>query len=783
MTQRRFTTLCAFFLLGAFSTAVQVLLIREFLVIFFGNELCLGTIFAAWFLAVFLGSCGGARLAARKAAQPLPAFLLSLGLLACMPAFQLVLIRSFRLWLHLTPGELVPFFPMLASTVLLVFPFSALVGFIFPFASVIGSPTPAAPTQAAPRVYVAEACGSALSGVFLAFYLLPRVSPFQLIASGAMLLLITALLLAHFHQGPRRSLRPILLPAVLLLLWCALTALGFWTFLENETTARRWATINPQMRLLESANSPYQNLAVATLHCQYSIYGNGQPLASFPDSFQASQQAHFLLTEHPHPAKVLLIGGGLSGIITEILKHAVAGLDYVELDPLLLPFSAPYLSPPERAALHDPRVRLVAADGRTYVRNCRDRYDLVISLLPDPSTAMLNRFYTVEFFQETARILAPRGLFVTSLTGAPDYVGRDIGRYAGSVYHSLRQVFPHVLIVPGERTYFFAGPSPGVATSDPDILKRRFIERGIVSPSFSLHHFAVLLHPERRDFIAASLNVLPHPPLNTDSRPISYLYNFILWDLFSGGQARHLLCIIETVPWSGYPALFGCVLLLAFLYLVFRKVSRPQEVKLTALLSISVVGYSAMGLELIFLFAYQNTYGCLYQKIGVLIALFMAGLALGAALMNRAQTLVRSRWVLALLSLHAAIAAFSALLLPAVSFLCASPALPPLTGEILYLSLVVAAGVFTGAAFPVVNSTLIALGLPLSKAAGLSNAYDHLGACFGAALTGTILVPLLGTACSAVLIAIINLVPLLLLVSSLLTRSTTWSAPANENTP
>jgi len=46
----------AFFLLGAYSIATQVLLIREFLVIFFGNELCMGIIFAAWLLSIFLGA-------------------------------------------------------------------------------------------------------------------------------------------------------------------------------------------------------------------------------------------------------------------------------------------------------------------------------------------------------------------------------------------------------------------------------------------------------------------------------------------------------------------------------------------------------------------------------------------------------------------------------------------------------------------------------------------------------------------------------------------------------
>jgi spermidine synthase len=776
MTQRQCGAIFAFFLLGAYSTAVQVLLIREFLVIFFGNELCLGIIFSAWFAAIFLGSRLGARVVAR-AADPLLPFVLLLGILAYVPALQIILIRTLRLVLHLTPGELVSFVTMLASALLLVFPFSALVGFIFPFASALSLSASATPIHAAPKVYIFEASGSALSGAALAFFLLPRFSAFQLIALFSLLISLNCFFLGCPQPGTRTRRALVLFPTLLLALWGATTTLDLWTSLEQHTTTARWHTINPRMTFLDSTNSRYQNLAAASLQGQYSIYGNGQILVCFPDPFQVAQQAHFLLTQHPHPTRVLLIGGGLSGIITEILTHPVAALDYVELDPLLLSFAMTYLSPPDRAALHDPRVRLIPADGRAYVRTCREHYDLVIALLPDPATAMLNRFYTVDFFAAVARTLASHGLFITSLTAAADYVGQDTGRYTGSVYHSLLQVFPHVLIAPGERTYFFASRTPGVASTDPEILARRFLDRGIVASSFSPSHYSVLLLPERRTFLTNALKRGPLPRLNTDSRPIAYFYNFILWDLFSGGQARQFFRRIEHLPWPGYLLLFGCVVLLRIFYCVFGRVSRRHQMRSNALLAIVVAGYSAMGLEIIFLFTYQNTFGCLYQKVGLLIALFMTGLALGAALLDRALFRFRSNWTLVLLSLQVLIAAFSALLPSALGFVCSTRALGPLSSETFFFSFVFLAGLLTGAAFPLVHCALMATGLPLGRAAGLANAYDHLGACLGAAVTGTVLVPLLGTVNSAFLIAGINLVPILLLGFFLLGPDTAIPCP------
>lgn len=778
MIQRHCSLLFAFFLLGAYSTAVQVLLIREFLVILFGNELCLGVIFAAWLLAIYLGSRLGALLVSRFV-NPQGPFILLLGLLACVPTLQIILIRHLRLFLQLGPGELVPFFSMFGSVCVLIFPFTFLIGFIFPFASLVSLSFSAGPLKAAPRVYVCESWGSTVSGISLAFWLLPRFSPLQIIAFLSMLVLLVALSLAYVHQSPPWRSRLMLFPAVLTLLWAAMTGLGLWSFLETNTTAQRWRSLNPQMSLLASTNTHYQNLVAATLQGQYSIYGNGQHLASFPDSFQAAQQAHFLLTQHPHPKNVLLVGGGLTGILTHILTHPVSALHYVELDPLLLSFASPYLSPPDSRALRDPRVRLISTDGRHYVRHCRETYDLVIVLVPDPSTAMLNRFYTVEFFREAARILAPRGLFITSLTASADYVGHDIGRYTASVYHSLLRVFPQVLIAPGARTYFFAAPLAGVATVDPNVLSHRFLERGIVTPHFSSRHFPILLHPERRDFLTQALHASPLPPLNTDSRPIAYFYNFILWDFFSGGQAGQFFRPLEPLTAGTFVLVLAGIVIFRLLYCVVRTRTLAQETRFNALLAIGAVGYSAMGLQIILLFSYQNIYGCLYQKVGLLIALCMAGLALGAWLTNLAIARLHPDWTRTLISLHFAIATLAALLLPLVSLLCASPALGPFAGETIFLFLVVLAGMLTGAAFPVVNCTLMATDLTVGKAAALSNAYDHLGACLGAALTGTILVPLLGTAPAALLIAGINLSPLLLLAFSLLARKRASTCSSN----
>ena len=78
--------------------------------------------------------------------------------------------------------------------------------------------------------------------------------------------------------------------------------------------------------------------------------------------------------------------------------------------------------------------------------------------------------------------------------------------------------------------------------------------------------------------------------------------------------------------------------------------------------------------------------------------------------------------------------------------------------------LVLFSGGLTGIAFPLVNGILIQQGESPGKAAGLADGFDHLGAALGAAIIGTLLIPLLGTPQSCLFTASLNLVASLLIL-------------------
>jgi spermidine synthase len=290
-------------------------------------------------------------------------------------------------------------------------------------------------------VYVCEAFGALLGGSLFSLVLAGRVPAF-FVAGGVAVCLTLLVAAATWDRGRWRPVAPLamVVPAVVLL---ALAGP-----LERWTRGVRWRAVQPGVEPVAMADSRYQNLTLGRLDDQFTIYGNGQVMGTFPDPVGVAQQAHLFMVEHPAPKQVLVIGWGIEGLVADLLRYPSRRLDYVSLDPVVTTLVQPYLPEESARALADPRFQMHYGDGRYFVKHASGPYDLVIVNVPEPQSAMLNRFYTEEFFREVARILAPDGVLVTKAGELFAYVGGEVGQYAASVYHTLRQVFSEVLATP-----------------------------------------------------------------------------------------------------------------------------------------------------------------------------------------------------------------------------------------------------------------------------------------------------------------------------------------------
>lgn len=756
--------LTAIVLIGAAATMAQVILVRELLVVFYGNELCLGVILGAWLFGVALGAGLGAKVIKRYQNKQTVFLFLILALCLALPG-QVAVIRLLRFMIHVPQGQYISILSLFWSSPLIIMPFSFVVGFIFPFSALVFRRFTVGPATDIGVVYILESIGSLIGGVIFTFVLAPRVPPFHAIVLLNSVVLTNLLLLSIFSKNPPKANQR----KTLLCLSGTMLAVALWLIasrdirgVEDFFVHKRWESLNPQIELVASVDTKYQNIVLGRQAGQYSVYASGQYAFSFPNPYEYAPLADLVLLEHPAPKRVLLVGGGMGGLLSEMLKHPLEEIHYVELDPKLLDIAKEYLPEEEKKALEDARVKVFHLDGRYFVKQTHGRYgyDIVFINMPDPSTASLNRFYTLEFFEEAKALLEPRGVLVTSVSSAVAYIGEMVGNYTGSLYYTLRKTFPYVEVTPGQTNYYFASSEPNTVTTDISVLASRYKDRGIKTDYFSEKHLFTYLQPEQVRFIKNQLLSRKNIPLNTDSRPVTYFYNLLLWERFAGGRLQPFLQSMSRLKlWYFFVAL-GVFLFVRFLIIRLSFLPLSRQKRFNCLLAIATTGFAGIALEIILIFSFQNVYGYVYERIGLIVALFMMGLAMGGYLSNTAILRGQRDWSRVLTYIVTGVVSYSLALVPILRWF---PSTIP-GSEALFMLLVIIPGFLTGMEFPIASRLYIEEKAEMGFTAGILDSADHAGAFIGAIFTGIVLLPVLGIDGTCWVVGALNGLSLILLL-------------------
>ena len=658
---------------GAASVITQLVMLREMLGALAGNELALGILLGNWLLLTGIGAWFGRHTDRLRHRDTV--FLAGLLGLALVPLAQLVLLRLLRNGVFL-PGSTIGIGATFAGSFVLWLPFCLLTGFLLTLAC--------GRTADIGGVYVADGIGSVVAAVVFSYVLIRYFDHFVILCIPALLLL--AVIGCH---------RPWRVVAVVLAVGVA--AAGWWD-VDAWSTARQF----PGQRLVFCGNSPYGRLVITTGAGQLNFIENGVPISATHNVEQVEETVHYAMAQRPTARHVLLIGGGVAGTAREILKYSAADVTCVELDPLIIT-TVQQLLP---GNLNDPRIRVVATDGRRFLQQTRAKFDVVIVDLPIPATAQLNRFYTAEFFGSVRRSLAADGVVAFAVGRYENYISPELARLLASAYGTVREMFPNVLVIPGGQVFFVA--SAGSLTLD---IAPRLDQAKISTQFVQRHYLAATLTPDRLADVQRA--VVAPAAVNRDYSPVLYFYHLQNW-------------------LSQFPVRFG-LLESAMLAVLGIYLWRLRPVALV----IFAGGFAASALEIVLLLGVQIACGALYQQLGVIVAAFMAGLAAGAW---RAR-----RWPACRLARLAFGVAALAAVIPVV--LRAAGNLPVIVALTFGLAAVV------GMEFPVASRAAGSSG-----AATASRLYtaDLVGACLGAWLASTLLIPLLGVTLVCVLTAVLN---------------------------
>ena len=725
--------------LCGFSAVVgQITLMRELIQVFNGNEISLGVGLGTWLLWTAAGSglAGAATMGWRRPRLAVAA--LECLLAASLPATIWVL-RGAKGLFQAVPGELLGPLPMILTSVACLSVFCATSGALFVAAvRLVAVERGLSAGEAAGAGYLFEAGGSALGGIIASLLLVRFCEAFQIaVIVGLMNFSLAVGLGLRLRRGQIASLAGAAPLIAIPLLVCVAPR---W---DAEARGRLWRGFN----VVGEHESIYGSLTVTETGGEggrpvRSIYENGAIVANAPDPAAAEEGVHYALLEHPVPRRVLLIGGGVNGGVAEALKYpTVEQLDYVELDPTLIAMTRKFFPEQSAAFDSDPRVHLHFLDGRLFLAESRDRFDVIVVDVPDPQTAQLNRFYTAEFFRMARAHLENGGLVAVKLRSSEEWINPDLAEFLRSNRRTMREVFPYQATIPGETVHIFGAMQPNVLTDDPNVLIARLHERRIDTQYVREYFIPYRMTPDRMKQLDTALAPTAATPVNRDFAPVAYAFDVVLWSAqFKSGYADWFRAA-EHVEFGKVAGALGIALLVCMALLTILPGCERCE-RTAAGVCVAATGFTMMALQIFLLLGFQAVYGYVYSELAILIGLFMGGIALGSWLAIR-QSTTANKWRLT--QLQFVVAAAGPMLLTMLVSLSgiSSTWAARFVAQLIFPAMAALAGMSGGYQF------VVAAGIYLRERGGRSGlgilyAIDLLGGCFGALLLSVFLIPVFG---------------------------------------
>jgi len=759
----------ALILMGFTSLVVQALLIREFLISFYGNELTIGIILACWIIAEAIGSGFASKISTKSKTPHLTYGILQILICIYLP-ISIFLIRSIKNIFSIIPGEAVGIIPIVVSCIFIIGPLSIFDGMQFPFGCRLYPSRGKGSNQVPGKVYILEGIGFILAGPIFTYVFLLRFHSFQIGLFLGILNLVSAFLLAK--EGTSSLLKKVLRFTVPLLAFFVLLIL--FSGLSDRLHERSISNQLKGLDVAEYKNSIYGNIVVSKEGEQYTFYNDGMPIITIPepDLFWTEELIHFGLLSHPAPETILFLGSGAGGPITEALKQPAKRIDYVQLDPLLIELLKKYPKAITTKELTDPRVNLKITDGIRFVKETREKYDAIFINLPFPSSLQLNRYYTKEFFAQTKAILSSGGQLILALPGSLSYINDEMRLLNLCILRTLEMVFPDVSVIPGDKNIYIASNNPINIT--PNLFMKRLKERNIQTSVLTKFHLEYRLQKDRQDWFYKTLGEDSVVRENKNLTPAGLFYGLSYWSSLFNPKLRKIFQVVDKLNFNYF---LLCIAIIGTVYIVILN-RKGKNVSTTRAINLSIftTGFIGMSFDLILILSYQVFFGYVYHHIALLVTSFMAGLTFGGWIINRDTShfilLNRIKWDVSLfIKIEVAVLLFC---LGCGIFLVYLNGLKQFNFYPIFFILSGISGMLVGSEFPLANhlSTLTHSGpgpagpgpewVRMEKTAGRLYALDLLGAFFAALVVSVIFIPIFGVLKTCLLLALLKAINLTL---------------------
>jgi spermidine synthase len=322
--------------------------------------------------------------------------------------------------------------PLVASLVLFLPP-SVGMGMVSPIAIRLATQSVSSVGKSAGTLYALSTLGSIVGTLLTTFVLVPLIGLSAILKSLGLALLLVSLITLPLRRNPQALTRTIVvgLFALAMLLWPAPD--------RNPLAAGE--------EMIVDVDTPYQHISVidnAWRHSRELRFDRFVESAILLDKQRAyptlsgyTNYFHLALLANPKIERTLFIGaGGGVGPRAFHTHNPQMAIDVVDIDGKVLEVARDYFY------LNDsPQIRLIAQDGRMFMRQTANRYDCVILDAFTVGGRIPFHLVTKEFLELCRSKMTESGVFVMNINSALE------GPHS-LIYHTMQRtlaaVFPQV---------------------------------------------------------------------------------------------------------------------------------------------------------------------------------------------------------------------------------------------------------------------------------------------------------------------------------------------------
>ncbi len=694
-------------LIGLSGIIAEVLILREFLNVFLGNELTVGLVLSGWLVSEAAGSWVAEKVRSWDRSSFFVLFQLAFALSVPATVFS---IRLSRYIVGVSFGETFPLPYMLFLPLSLPFISSFSHGALFTLCCNL--------TGSGGRTYAYETLGTVLGSLLTTYLLLGRFP-----VHFSLMVIVTATLL---------SAALVVKSKVLAILFLLSPLLVFPLRIGNKmSTKLKW---NPQ-KVLISKDSPYGRIVVTESHGQKTVFIDGVSVVSVPEPDIQSLElfVYPVFLSSPSCREVLILGGGTGELIREVANFPdVDRITLVEIDPQVVEVSLKTMD--LGRFIQKGKLSVVIDDARRFLKRCLKsgkKYDIIISNVGEPSSLQSVRLLTGRFFELCKLCMGKKGVLTFRMPSSFPYMINEVARVNLSAYISLKKAFHQVYVIPGECENIFIGSGRPI-NLNPEALSREVALYHLKPRFFSLP--VISYRMGLKSWFMDSIKRVK-AAVSTDTRPTLLYYYLLLWTAEYSPRFEGVLSKTGAFIQSGHGIYFLLVSFVFFLVVLLIFSYAAGKAKAVGSCFIFLTGFQGMVVSLSILFLFQVVHGYMYSDVGVLMGLFMAGVMAGSLASEKSGKYFHSGT--SILALDLSIALFGVFLWKVLSSPSWYMAPPSLFYVLSFIS-----GCFTGVEFPAVSRFVREnTGVDIS---GSLYASDLLGGCVAGILGSCLMLPVLG---------------------------------------